>query len=67
MIMIGNERNFCLGLTKDRIFQELKKMKEKESEREREEWTKEVLSDKNPNTVASYKKKLEERDATVSY
>ena len=42
-------------------------MKEKESEREREEWTKEVLSDKNPNTVASYKKKLEERDATVYY
>jgi len=50
-----------------RVFQELKKMKEKESEREREEWTKEVLSDKNPNTVASYKKKLEERDATVYY
>ncbi len=48
-----------------RVFQELKKMKEKEAERDREEWTKEVLSDKNPNTVASYKKKLEERDSTV--
>ena len=41
-------------------------MKEKEAERERAEWTKEVLSDKNPHTVDYYKKKLEAERAEVS-
>jgi len=50
----------------DRVFQDLKKMKEKESEREREEWAKEVLSDRNPNTLALYKKKIEEKDVQIA-
>lgn len=41
-------------------------MKEKEAERERGEWTKEVLSDKNPHTVDYYKKKFEAEKAEVS-
>ena len=47
------------------MFHDLKKMKERESEREREEWAKEVLSDRNPNTLALYKKKIEEKDVQV--
>jgi len=50
----------------DRVFHDLKKMKEKESEREREEWAKEVLSDRNPNTLALYKKKIEEKDVQIA-
>jgi len=48
-----------------RLHHELRKMKEKELEREREEWNKEVLSDKNPNLIEYYKKRDEERKGTV--
>lgn len=48
-----------------RVFQDLKKMKEKDADREREEWAKEVLSDKNPNLVEYYKEKLEEKKLQV--
>jgi hypothetical protein len=48
-----------------RIFQELKKMKEKEGDREREEWAKEVLSDKNPHTINYYKAEMEKKQEDV--
>jgi hypothetical protein len=40
-------------------------MKEKEADRERMEWNKEVLSDKNPNMVQYYKEKIEEAKGHV--
>jgi hypothetical protein len=65
--MISNRiLRICVLIVCVRIFQDLKKMKEKEAERERAEWTKEVLSDKNPHTVDYYKKKLETEKAEVS-
>jgi len=42
-------------------------MKEKDADRERAEWTKEVLSDKNPHTVDYYKKKFEAERQEVSH
>lgn len=43
----------------------MRKMKEKELAIEKSEWDKEILSDKNPNLVAFYKQKFDNKQNEV--